>query len=70
MVNAIIKKWGNSYGVILPVRVVREKNLTENDIIEIQIKRKIKDIKSLFGTLKLDKSTQMIKDEMRDGWDD
>ena len=69
MVNAVVKKWGNSYGVILPIRTVRENNLSENDVIEIKINRKIRNIKSLFGSLKLAKSTQEIKDEMRAGWD-
>ncbi len=68
MVNAVVKKWGNSYGVILPVKIVRENDLSENEIIEIQIKKKIRNIKSLYGTLKLDKSTQKIKDELREGW--
>jgi antitoxin component of MazEF toxin-antitoxin module len=70
MVNAVVKKWGNSYGVILPIKVVRDNNLSENDIIDIQIKAKIRDIKLLFGTLRVDKSTQKIKDELRAGWDE
>ena len=68
MVNAVVKKWGNSYGVILPVKIVRENDLSENEIIEIQIKKKIRNIKALYGTLKLDESTQKIKDELREGW--
>jgi antitoxin component of MazEF toxin-antitoxin module len=68
LVNAVVKKWGNSYGVILPVKIVREKDLSENDIIEIRIKKKIRNIEALYGSLKLDRSTQKIKDELRDGW--
>ena len=64
----MVKKWGNSYGVILPVKIVRENDLSENEIIEIQIKKKIRNIKALYGTLKLDESTQKIKDELREGW--
>jgi antitoxin component of MazEF toxin-antitoxin module len=64
----VVKKWGNSYGVILPVKIVRENDLSENEIIEIQIKKKIRNIKALYGTLKLDESTQKIKDELREGW--
>jgi len=70
MVNAVVKKWGNSYGVILPINVVRNHHLTENDVIDVKIKKKVKPIISLFGTLKLKKSTQKIKDELREGWDD
>ena len=70
MVNAVVKKWGNSYGVILPINVVRNHHITENDVIDIKIKKKVKPINSLFGTLKLKKSTQKVKDELRAGWDD
>ena len=70
MVNAVVKKWGNSYGVILPINVVRNHHITENDVIDVKIKKKVKPINSLFGTLKLKKSTQKIKDELRAGWDD
>ena len=70
MVNAVVKKWGNSYGVILPIKVVRSYQLTENDVIDVKIKKKVKPIKSLFGTLKLRRSTQKIKNELRAGWDD
>ena len=70
MVNAVVKKWGNSYGVILPIKVVRNHNITENDVIDVKIKKKVKPINSLFGTLKLKRSAQKIKDELRAGWDD
>jgi len=70
MVNAVVKKWGNSYGIILPIKTVRDQSITENDVIDVKINKKIKPLKSLFGTLKMRKSTQRIKDELRAGWDD
>jgi len=70
MVNAVVKKWGNSYGVILPMKLIRSKNLEENDIISFEIRKKIRPIEELFGTGRLKKSTQQIKDELRSGWDD
>ena len=70
MVNAVVKKWGNSYGVILPMKLIKSKNLEENDIISFELRKKIRSIEELFGTGKLKKSTQKIKDELRAGWDD
>ncbi len=32
-------------------------------------KKKIKDMKLLFGSFKFSKPTQQIKDEMREGWE-
>ncbi len=66
----MVKKWGNSYGIILPMKLIRSKKLEENDIISFEIRKKIRPIEELFGTGKLKKSTQQIKDELRAGWDD
>ena len=70
LVKAVVKKWGNSYGIILPVKIVRNFELTENDVIDVQIKKKVKSIETLFGVYKTRRSAQKIKDEMRAGWDD
>lgn len=64
-----IKKLGNSYGIILPREYVRKKNLVENEVVEVEIHKKNENLKSLFGTLKFDKSTQEIKDELKKGWE-
>jgi antitoxin component of MazEF toxin-antitoxin module len=68
MVQTVVKRWGNSYGVILPVRIVREHELSENDIIDVRIEKKVRKIMQLYGTLKTEVSTQKIKDGMRAGW--
>ena len=70
MVNVAVKKWGNSYGIILPMKIIKSKKLNENDIVNVEINKKIKPIIELFGTGKLKKSTQQVKDELRSGWDD
>lgn len=68
MVYATVKKWGNSFGVLLPVEYVRNKKLCENELVEVEIRKKNLTLKELFGTLKRTKSAQRIKDEMRAGW--
>jgi antitoxin component of MazEF toxin-antitoxin module len=70
VVNVVVKKWGNSYGIILPIKIVKTQHLDENDVINIEIKKKVRPIEELFGMGKLKKSTQQIKDELRAGWDD
>jgi len=70
MTNAVVKRWGNSYGVILPIKEVRTFNLSENDIIDIKITKKVKPLKNLFGTYKTDKATDEIKKELKAGWDE
>lgn len=48
-----VKKWGNSFGVILPKRIVDEKEIKEGMEIEIAIQTKNKTkVKDVFGILK------------------
>lgn len=69
MVYATVKRLGNSFGIILPMEYIRNKKLYENEIVEIEIRKKNLTIKELYGTLKRTKSAQRIKDELRAGWD-
>ncbi len=64
----IVRKWGNSVGVILPNEVVKAEKLKENEKIVIDIKKR-QIGKELMGLLKdWKKSPQSIKDESREGW--
>lgn len=65
-----VKKWGNSLGIILPAKLVKNEKIQENEIIEIKIKKIENPLKETFGTYKFKKSTQEIKDELKSGWDD
>ena len=65
------KKWGNSFGVIIPKKIVDTENIDENIEINITIqaenKTKVKDILNLAKKMnlpKLKKSTQELLDEM------
>ena len=65
-VEVVVKKWGNSMGVILPKELVKEKNLKENEKISIELVREI-DLSDIFGSLKgkFKMTSQQLKDEMR-----
>ncbi|MGA1819791.1 MAG: AbrB/MazE/SpoVT family DNA-binding domain-containing protein, partial [Thermoplasmatota archaeon] len=39
MVYVTIKKVGNSLGVVLPAGFVRQNELSENEIVEIEVRR-------------------------------
>lgn len=63
------KKWGNSFGVILPSEIVKAENIKENEKIVIEIKKRQLGC-SLMGFLKdWRKNPQTIKDEARRGWE-
>lgn len=71
-IRTIAKKWGNSFGIILPKKVVDTENIGEGTEITITIepvkKTKVKDI---FGIMKgkLKRDTQVVMNEIdRDFW--
>ncbi len=67
--EVIIKKWGNSFGVVLPNEVVKAERLNENERIIIEVKKR--QVGSEFlGLLKgWNKNPQEAKDEARKGWE-
>ena len=52
-IDVKVKRWGNSFGIVLPVRVVEKEKLGEGKeiIVTIQSKEKTK-VKDVFGILK------------------
>ena len=68
-VEVKLKKWGNSMAVVVPSRLVEERNLKENDTIVIEVVRKA-DLSDVFGSLKPKRklSGQEFKDLAREGW--
>jgi antitoxin component of MazEF toxin-antitoxin module len=69
--NAIVttlRRWGNSLGLTLPAEFVKEKNVRERDRVKVTIER-VPRVEKLFGTLKVGgRSTQDIKDGLREEW--
>ena len=66
-----LKKWGNSYGILVSSDIVKREKLKEGQKINYIILKKSDVLKKTFGTLKLKKSSQQIKNELRkDIYDD
>ncbi len=62
-----IKKWGNSYGVLLKREELLRNHLQEGDTVEIDIKEKKKaDLSPLFGLCKFKKSVDQMKKELKE----
>lgn len=52
-INVKIKKWGNSYGVVLPMDVVIKEKLKDGKEVTLTVTpRKITKVKDVFGILK------------------
>lgn len=61
------KKWGNSLGVILPAEIVHTSGLKPNEDVLINVERKSRVLKELFGALPFKKSTEQLLKESRKG---
>jgi len=66
-IEVILKKWGNSIGLVLPKDVVEKERLEENEKVLIEVVKEA-DLSKLFGTLKKKVSGQEFKDMVRQGW--
>lgn len=64
--KAKLKRWGNSYGVIVPKEIVEREGLKEGEEVEILV-RKASDVKHLFGRYPFE-DLQFEKEKMRKGW--
>ncbi|MEK6917979.1 MAG: hypothetical protein AABW51_03455 [Nanoarchaeota archaeon] len=67
--EVIVKKWGNSMGIILPKELVEKEQLRENKKIFIDIIKEA-DFSDIFGLVKNRKmSGQKMKDISRKEWE-
>ncbi len=65
--EARIKKWGNSFGMVIPKEIMENAHLKINENVKVLIVRENMNFEKLFGKYKnrAKKSTQKIKDQMR-----
>ncbi|MEK6873549.1 MAG: AbrB/MazE/SpoVT family DNA-binding domain-containing protein [Nanoarchaeota archaeon] len=67
-VQTVLRKWGNSIGVVIPKKVIEKERLREGEEVFVIIESK-NDLKEVFGSLKDWKiDSQKLKDELRKGW--
>ena len=65
--EVVLKRWGNSMGVVLPKEMVEKEELKENQRVLIEVIKEA-DLTDIFGTLKRKMSGQEFKDMVRKGW--
>ncbi len=66
-IETTVRRWGNSLGIIIPQEEVEKEDLEINDNIAIVIVKK-GDLRNIFDTLKFKKSSQELKDMVREEW--
>ena len=67
-IEATVRKWGDSLGVIIPKEAVMEENLAEGDTILLTMEKEA-DLGHFFGACRhKEQNTQKFKDELRQIW--
>tara|TARA_Y100000310_G_C20419941_1_gene686188 strand:- start:262 stop:468 length:207 start_codon:yes stop_codon:yes gene_type:complete len=67
MTEAVVRKWGNSLGIVLSKEDVRRGKIRPGDKILYTVLKKA-DIGKLFGSAKTGMTGQAFKDMVRKGW--
>ncbi|MBS3065537.1 hypothetical protein J4229_00605 [Candidatus Pacearchaeota archaeon] len=69
--KARLRKWGRSFGVVIPMEKIKEANLNENQTITIMITNHKNPFLENFGKIKQKKPVKKILKEIREeGWDE
>jgi antitoxin component of MazEF toxin-antitoxin module len=61
-----LKRWGNSYGIVVPKEMVEREGLKEGELVGVSV-RKASDVRHLFGRYPF-KDLRSQKEAMRKGW--
>ncbi|MBI2542361.1 AbrB/MazE/SpoVT family DNA-binding domain-containing protein [Candidatus Woesearchaeota archaeon] len=63
-VEAKVRKWGRSFGVVIPKEKIKEEGIKENQTVTLLIGKRTNVLKETFGTLKFKKSTDEMMQEI------
>ncbi len=66
-IEVVVKKWGNSVGVILPKELVERESIKENEKVLLEVVKEA-NLEGIFGSLKRKMPGQEFKDMVREGW--
>ena len=70
-VEAKVRKWGRSLGVVLPKEKIIKEGIKENETVVLLIGKRTNALKETFGTFKFKRTTQEILDESdKEDWDE
>ncbi len=70
-VETKVRRWGRSFGVVIPKEKIKEEGIKENETINLLIIKRTNVLKETFGTFKFKKTTQEMLDEIdKESWDE
>ncbi len=66
-----LRRWGRSFGIVVPMEKIKEENFSENEIVRIFIAKKRNPLKATFGVFKFKRPIKEILDEGdKENWDE
>ncbi len=66
-----LKRWGRSFGIVVPMSEINKSRFTEKDRIEVIITKEKTPLKKHFGSFKFKRSTEEILNEGdKESWDE
>ena len=70
--EAVVKKWGNSIGVVIPKEVAEKRGIKENSKVRFAILENAGVGSRIFGILKdwKEPTRKIIREMRKDGWDE
>ncbi len=70
-VNAKVREWGRSLGIVIPKEAAKEEGIGKDDSVTVLITRRTNPLRETFGTLRFRKPTDTIlKESDEEGWDE
>lgn len=70
-IESKLKKWGRSFGIVIPMEKIKKENLSEKDKLKILITKEKNPLKETFGTVKFKRPIKEILEEGdRESWDE
>ena len=68
--EATVREWGNSLGIILPKEFTKNENIKPGDKVKVIVLSNKNSLNAVFGSLqgKMKRTSQQIKDELRKEW--
>ena len=63
-VRGVVRRIGNSFGLIIPWEEVQKHKIKEGDVVELEVERRV-NLREMFGAFEFSKSSQEMKDEAR-----
>lgn len=62
-INTTVRKWGNSFGIVIPAEVLKRRGIKEGEEIDAILIKKGNVLRETFGTHKFSKSVKQMMRE-------